>query len=422
MINRIFKQSNHIALLGTFAAISSAALTQLISHLIIARELGVSGAGIYFVALALHRVVEAVFCLGFPTALAREMAILKSKNAWASARSLALKTAKWSVASGCVGMALIFTISATDFNITILKTVPTQALLLVSLAGPPACCALAFSAALRGLGRPIYATLAGPFVASIICLLAFVIGLDTLGSFGAIISFALGQYVGCIGLAVAAFSVLPKVNAPHSAPTPKLRSRLPFWIVGLTSMGNDSIGALLLGHFAGPHEAGLFGVAARVALPLMLLGMAMQNIYEPQFASRAHPDTSTRLKVEYREAIFASTAGGTFLCVTLWLVADEILALFGREFIGATPIMMVLLFGSALSTATTPAASLLAMTGHAEFNARLMITSLFMTSFLTYFLAQNFGGLGAATAVCLGNSIRAIIQLVAAESFVRRLA
>lgn len=414
-MNLSAKLTAHRALLSTFSAIVGAAVVQLLTQLVFARELGPNSVGLYFIAIAAHRVVEAISPLGFPMALTREVSTFKSSGAWPSARRLTSRTTLYCCMLGAIGALLVIMLTYLAGAFLSLEPEAQLAMRIVALAGPPACMGLALAGTLKGLGKPIWATVAGPLVSSSICLASFLLLFSQWGYGGAVAAFVLGQYVACITLAVGTIAAMSRRDGPQPTSRPIIKSALAYWLFGLAALGNDSIGALLLGLCSTVSEAGLFGLSTRLALPLMFLSFAIQAVYEPRFAATFSTRSFKKLEKEYYEARLISIISSIIIFSILCTMSKYIFIFFGGEFSNSRSIYIIILLGCTISSSMTPAGSLLAMTGHAPLNARLALAVLTITLPVMYILVLHFGGIGAAIATSTALSARAIMQFVAAE-------
>lgn len=144
-MNLSAKLTAHWALLSTFSAIIGTAFIQFLTQLVFARELGPNSVGVYFIAIAAHRVVEAISPLGLPMALTREVSTFKSSDAWPSARKLTSRTTIYCCMLGTIGALLINMLTYLAGAFLSLDPEALLATRIAALAGPPACMGLALT-------------------------------------------------------------------------------------------------------------------------------------------------------------------------------------------------------------------------------------------------------------------------------------
>jgi O-antigen/teichoic acid export membrane protein len=177
----------------------------------------------------------------------------------------------------------------------------------------------------------------------------------------------------------------------------------------------------MLGLFGTPADVGMFGVAARLALPLSFLGASIQAVYEPKFAGLYRTGNYVDLHSEFRTSLRHSFLLAVGMLVSMALLAEPLLLLFGKEFLGAKPSFLVMLVGTCSMAALGPSGSLMTMTHKGHYNAWVAIASLPLAAGLLYALVPNYGGFGAALAISGVLIFRTFAQAWAAELHLKEL-
>ncbi len=420
------KEHNDV-LLGFVASLGSrvaAAAVQFLQSVIFSRILGVEALGIYFFATSVYRVGEALAQVGIPPATIRQIATYRATGAWHAIRALSLYAVTFAFGLGLIASLTIWLMSgwiAQEFYPGIQAE---RALGIVAWAVIPGLIGIALGSVLRGLGRQAIANLMGTMMVSMGAIIAFWSLTRGAGSAGAVTAFLIGQISSCIGLAVAVFfsSRQPTQDARKAEPALLFRSSVPLWAISIASLGNDSIGSIALGLLGTPADVGVFGVATRMAIPMMFIALAVQSASEPKLAASSSLGNSEALTSAYRYALRLGGMVAFGGAVAMFALIRPMIALFGPEFASAALPYSILIAGGAVMIALSPAGSMLVMAGHSKPVAWVSLASLPILIILLMLLVPVFGGTGAAIATAAIFAFRAIGQALIADKVIRNLA
>ncbi len=151
-----------------------------------------------------------------------------------------------------------------------------------------------------------------------------------------------------------------------------LRVSLPLWlVVGLRQILHQT-DILLVGALLGTTEAGIYGVATRLA-PLVALGLNAVNSIAAPLISELHAQGRRReLQTLVTQAAWAASLASLPLGLGLILFRHPVLSLFGEDFRRAAPVVIILCLAQLVNAFTGPVGWLLNMTGHQKVNARIL--------------------------------------------------
>lgn len=406
---------------GAFATKGAAAGMQFVQSVVLSRFLGAEALGIYFFAISVFRIAEAAAPLGIPMSTVREVAAAKAHDAWGTVRRITLRATLICLALAFAAAIIVWFLADPVARTFDDQPMAAPAVRWMALAIVPGCTVVALTATLRGLGLQTSSNLLGSLVLPLVATTSFAFWLHNASFLGAVHAFILGQFAAIILLAGYVWHVT-RGKQGSDAPTRSLfHQAFPFWIITIASLGNDSLGVLLLGIFGTPADAGVFGIAVRLAMPLSFLGSSIQAVYEPRFAGLHRLEDAEGLRREYFLSLRHSMALAGAMAITMALLATPLLSLFGAEFVSARPVFLVVLFGVCLVSAFGPAGSFLAMTSKANYNAWTAVASLPLAGGLMYLLIPLHGGMGAALATSIALTFRTIVQATAASKEMRRL-
>ncbi|MFM7027204.1 MAG: lipopolysaccharide biosynthesis protein [Chakrabartia sp.] len=409
-----------LAIIGAFGSKAAAAGAQFGQAIILSRMLGPEALGLYYVALSVYRVAETAAPLGLPTSIVREVAAASAQGGWGSVRRI---TRRGLVLCAFLAAAAAVAIWAlADTLAGGLEGQPRAALALrwMALAIMPGVMALALTSVLRGLGRQSLANLLGSLVLPVVATLGFVFLWRSHGYVGAVQGFIAGQIAALALLGASLWQILRRRPNIHVQGRRLRESALAFWIVSLASLANDSLAILMLGFLATPEQAGYFGIAARLAMPLSFLGASVQAVCDSRFAGLHRLGDQKALARDYHAALRGAFGFSLVAVLGLLLLLGPLIALFGPQYAAARPILYVILVSIFLLSAFGPAGSLLTMTGHARINAWTAVAAMPAMALAMALLVPRFGAMGAALATSGTLSARVLVQLAAAQLVIRR--
>lgn len=410
MIQRIPPRLLHVA--GTFFSKAAAAGVQFLQTIVLSRTLGAESLGLYYVALSVYRVAESAAPLGLQTSTVREIAGAHAHGAWGSVRAVAQRSALLCALLGLFA-ATIAWIFAPDIG-AMLDGQPraVTALRWMAFAIIPGCIVLSLTSVLRGLGRQTLANILGSLILPLVATLAFVFGLKAEASIGAVHAFIAGQLAALLLLSLALWRIMAGQGSALEPGHSLFQSAFPFWVVSLASLANDSLGILLLGLLGTAEDAGVFGVAVRLAMPLSFLGASMQAVCDSRFAGLYRLGDHDGLLADYRASLRMSISLALGMGLTLALLAGPLLSLFGPDFVQAERAFHILLVSICLLAAFGPAGSFLSMAGKAHVNAWTAVGAMPIAAGLMVMLIPRWGATGAALATSTALAIRVIVQVV----------
>lgn len=407
---------------AAFATKGSAAGLQFLQSVILGRYLGVEALGIYFFAVSVYRISESAAPCGVTLSSVREIGAARATGSWATIRQLARQSAFF-----CIGLGLIYAVVVWFGSGLIARAFEGEAqaedaLRWIALAIAPGCGAVALAAVLRGLGKQSSANILGSMVVPFVATLVFVLWTHQQSYVGAVMAFIVAQFAALAALAYFVMRLTRnKANVTEEGHS-LFKGAFPLWIVTLASLGNDSLGIVMLGLLGTPADLGLFGVAVRLAMPLSFLGASIQAVYEPKFAGLYKTANYADLRKEFRTSLKHSflLAGG--MLISMAILAEPLLRLFGPEFVDAKPAFLIMLVGTCAMAAFGPSGSLMTMTHKGHYNAWIAVGILPLAAVLLYVLIPIYGALGAAIGTSAALFLRIVAQAWAAEVHLREIA
>lgn len=370
-------------------------------QLLLARGLGAEQFGLYSIAIGWLGLGLILAKAGLDTALVRLVAGFRATGdpgrAAAALRFARRSALGWSVPVAAVVMTLAPAALPAAAGGGALP-------LLVALLLPLAAWSELQAAALRGLRRLTLAVAGDGIVRPLVTAgLVTTAWLAVPGSATAPV--ALAAYLG--GTAAAALltgAALRGVLGPAGAPAPAA-ARAGWRRLGLSLMVANgalvamySLDAVLLGWLAGPREAGLFGVASRVAVAVLFVMNATQLAGGPRLAAAVALGDAAGLGAVVRTMNRLALLAAVPVALLVALPAGWLLGLFGAEFTAAADVLRILVVAQLLNVLTGPTGTVLSMGGRERDLAMLVTAGLGLHVVLAAWLIPAHGLAGAAGA------------------------
>lgn len=391
---------------GSFALRVCATGLAFISSILLARFLGASQFGIYYLALTWLGLLELPAVFGFDKLLVREVAVYNERSEWGLLRGLLIRSNQ---------AALLFSVVIALLALLIVKTTLSTEDLMMAVfiiafvALPLRAITILRQATLQGFHRVITGQLPEYLIqpAVFITLLcgAYFISQDDLTALSAITVYLIAVFfallVGVILLSRSVPGAIKKTRSEYMTKAWAI-SAIPMMIIGGLQVINLRIDIILLGIFKTPDEVGVYAVCARGAQLILFILTAANAILAPTIVS-----IYTKGDIKRLQRIITKSSRLIFLFslpVALFLIffGSWYLKIFGSGFaVGVFPLAILSVAQLFSVTAGSPGLILL-MTGHERDVLWTGTATIAVNLLLNVFLIPPFGMNGAAVATSLG--------------------
>lgn len=166
---------------------------------------------------------------------------------------------------------------------------------------------------------------------------------------------------------------------------------------------------LTLPYLASAEQAGLYGIAHRLAAQLALPMVVLAAITSPQFAAHFHHKRMFDMRLLAGRTTRRLIWLGMPIALILIIWSEQILSVFGPGFKAASTTLLILLLGQLFHLATGPTGNILAMTGHEQVLRNTLLATLVFVLILSSILIPIYGASGAAVAVTSAQVMQKII-------------
>lgn len=172
----------------------------------------------------------------------------------------------------------------------------------------------------------------------------------------------------------------------------------PLMLMGLIYFLLAHLDIIMLGAWVPEREIGLYSVAAKLAL-LVIVGLeVVLPIIGPHFSELARTQDNRTISVLFKTSTKWIFYCGLIVFGLLAVLRFEALEIFGDEFSDASTVLLILLAGQLVNALTGPTGQLLIMTGKHRWELANTVVVLGLNLVLNLALIPVYGAIGAALA------------------------
>lgn len=376
---------------------------------IIARLLGPSGNGQYAVALLLPTFLSTFLNLGVASANVYFVG-RHSVAPWVAARASARIWLTLSVVGLVIGAVLI-----ANYGARLFPGVPAPLLWLSLLVFPVSLLQAYLSSLLQGVQdfrRYNLAILAGPVITFVLVILLMMIGRGSVASvIGATI------IAQTINLAMTYFLALPEIREkkePGVDTAGYSRKAIQYGykahLSNILAFFNYKADIFLVNLLMSSAGAGLYVIAVAMSEKLWILSQAVSTVVLPRFAELdTNEDARSLLTPFIARWVLIITAIGAFGLALMFVPITTLL--FGNEYLGAGPPLLVLLPGIVVGGGSRILANDIAARGQPEINMYIAAVVIIVNVAGNLLLIPQWGLSGAAAATTIAYSFNFCIRL-----------
>lgn len=174
-----------------------------------------------------------------------------------------------------------------------------------------------------------------------------------------------------------------------------------------------SVDVVMVAHFGTPDDVAVYYAATKTLALVHFVYYAVRAASGPRFSYHHHAGDREALEAMVRTSIRWAFWPSVAMALVVLAIGEPLLALFGEDFTGGTPLMVVLVLGILVRASVGPVESLLTMAGHQMSCALAFLAAVVANISLNLVLIPPFGLMGAAVATALAMAVETLAVLVA---------
>ncbi|WP_376870470.1 oligosaccharide flippase family protein [Albirhodobacter sp. R86504] len=177
-----------------------------------------------------------------------------------------------------------------------------------------------------------------------------------------------------------------------------LMSGIHFSLVSLGFVLGQHIDVLLTGVLSGPGDVTLVRIASRVAEMAGLMRAIIMLQFKPLLAEAHGKSDTALLQAHVKSMVKMFVITGIPITVTLWIFAEQVMGVFGPEFVEGAWAMRIYVLGVLVTLILGPGDATLSFSAQEGVASRILMGSIAIQFVLDLVLIPNFGVMGCAYA------------------------
>jgi O-antigen/teichoic acid export membrane protein len=371
---------------------------------LIGRKLGAAGSGLYFLCLTVTMISSVIGRLGLDNAILRLIASAAADKDWSLVLSIYRSARRVSLIASTSIVIIIFSLAHVIANAIFSEPLLAHPLRWMALSIIPLSLITLQAEAFKALP----ATRLAIFFQNVSIPLFCLVVLAMLGDPAISVVTICQVYFAATLIIVGAGGVIWYQKIPHIRgeklyyPFKSLLTlSIPFLWISVLNLLMGWMGTLALGVWQSSEVVGLYSVANRTVALAGLILTVVNTVVAPRFASLYSQGNLDGLQRLANRSMLVMTTVAIPMVVIFMFFAEDILRIFGSEFIIASPVLKILALGQFVNVATGSVGYLLMMTGHEKVMRNNIIFASIINVLLTLILVPTHGATGAAIAAAI---------------------
>jgi O-antigen/teichoic acid export membrane protein len=385
------------------------AIASFLMNVVIARYLGLTDSGNFFLALAIITIAATIVRMGADNAVIRFIGIHAPKKEWTQVRGVIQKVMYLVAAVACSVSVLLCLnvnfIAIHAFN----KPNLSGPLLWMSASIPFYAVYTIYGMALQGLKKVLFSvTLQNISVPLLLIIFVFIFSpgngadLSKLYFFASVLTFIISYCVWKFFVPAGKAEFDKKIL---------WRSCRPLWTMAILQQIIQWGGQFIVGMFSDSSHLAQLAVAQRTSMLITFIGIAINLVSAPRFAHFYSQGQLVQLKRYARNTTVLMILFSTPLIIIVWITPQLIMSLFGKEFENGYWMLRILSVGQFINVITGSVGYLLMMSGHEKDLRNITFISGFLSLVLNVTLIKSFGAVGAAIAIAASVATQNLLAL-----------
>ena len=383
----------------SFISLVTASFSHLLLRIVLGKELGPSGLGLYTLVFTLYMFGMQFAAFGIGAALTKYIA--QYHDDLPKIKEYITSGVLGSMVSGTVFGILLYLLSGIISIQFFHNPEMTNLLKLTAFCFPFIAMQKVVIGALNGMRRmKLYAFVNIVQNASVMVVSIVLVMLFDMGVRGAVIGYVVPTIVmGVLSLIIIRENFSIKMGILRTALTEI--SLFGFYVVLANSIGmiNTQVDSLMIGHFMSETDVGYYAVAVLFMQAITLLPQAVQRVTGPSIARYYGKKDYANIRSLIKGTMFKISLITIFIALFLAIFGKILIGIiFTKEFLPAYIPLLILLIGYSIHAALVSVGSCLSSIGKVKIIFRISLMCAVLNTLLNIILIPRFGLIGAASA------------------------
>ncbi|MEX1670633.1 oligosaccharide flippase family protein [Zhongshania guokunii] len=376
--------------------------------LLLARLLGASGVGIYYLALSVVVLASVVARMGLSLTLLRFSAAAVAEKNWAELNGVYWKCLYVVVPLSLTVTALLLLVSKLLSQKVFGEPAIERVLNVMAFSILPMSLAVIHAELIRGFKKIASSLFVLGIVLPFTNCLAMWFLIPRLGQVGAAWAYFLATVCASLFAIIVSMKYTSKSRGIGGVFSWRklLESAVPNYITNLIQQGILlSLPVILLGYYASSQEVGVYSICVRIASLVSFVLVAVNSISGPKISALFKQGNIKQLERVVQQSTALMTVSGLVVVLPILLWPRYVLSMFGEDFTYGSLVLLVLAMGQLINVMFGSVGLLLTMTGHERQQRNsIAISSVILIVTMPISIVE-FGVLGAALSTVLSGFI-----------------
>ncbi len=414
-IQNIFGEHSDL-LIGTVLAMfvrALSALSSFILSIVIARKLGASESGLFFLSLSIVTVVATLSRFGLDNPLVKTIAanIVNQRQNNYSIRPITLAASKF-VIFVSVLVAVVIMLTSRLISEFFDKPELQDPLWVMAMVIVPMACANIYSSIQLGLKKTLLSTLSATCLVPVLSLAIIVLGIipHTLNWDVSLQAISwIYFFASCLAALVAFYWCFAQFKNGDGSVVFEMKSiaklGMPFYPIVIFQLLITWPAIWSVGYFCSASDVALYSTAHKTSQLLALFLVSVNSIAAPKFSMLYSEGKTIELERVAKLSAIIAAASAIPIMIFYWIFSREIMGLFGNEFKSAAVLLKILTVGQLVNAVTGPTAYILLMTGNEDSVRKSTFIGGCVCVFLSVILVYYYGVIGGAFSAAISMSL-----------------
>lgn len=227
-------------------------------------------------------------------------------------------------------------------------------------------------------------------------------------------------------MAIGVMTYLCRAKLPPQVGTAEPEYRTLQWgrvalpLMGITSFTLilNQADVIMIGALLSTTDAGIYSAASRVAMMLTFGITLVNSVAAPMISLLYTQGRTVELQRMLNFVAWGSFAFATPLCLGVIIFRQEIMQMFGAEFVAGVDVLLILAGARWINAITGTAGYLMSMSGHERQAMRILGVSALLNVLMNLLLIPLFGIAGAASATLVTTVLWSVVMVIYGRKYV----
>jgi O-antigen/teichoic acid export membrane protein len=262
-----------------------------------------------------------------------------------------------------------------------------------------------FLAILRSMKKITEITIVSSFFSPLVKILSFYLFFVIL-KFSGLISLILATYLSLILVSFYSIIFLFKKNQFGEIKFNSLFKKLiklsfPLFLSGILTLILHEVDKIMIGNYLSSYDLGIYKIILQIGLLSTIFSIALNSIFAPIISTFFHENKIQKINTLYKLTTKWVFLLNLFFWGLLVLLGENILLIFGSDFLSGYLPLVIISFGNVLVSSLGSAGTINVMMGNTKIDLYICFFSMVLNVILNFSLIPILGILGSAISISL---------------------